>query len=74
MQQHSSGNTAACLSSVMFSNLKTKCLFGKLYSAPLPLLLIAVSGRLWLSSMAVEGPMENRGGTVRQVVGRRKGT
>lgn len=39
----------------------------------LPLLLMAVSGRLWLSSIAVEGAMENRGGTVRQVVGRRKG-
>lgn len=40
----------------------------------LPLLLIAVSGRLWLSSADVEGAIENLGGTVRQVVGRREGT
>lgn len=40
----------------------------------LPLLFMAVRGRLWLSSAAVEGAMENRGGTVRQVVGSRSGT
>lgn len=45
-----------------------------LTSVSLPLLLMAVSGRLWLSSMAVEGPMEKRGGMVRHVVGRRVGT
>lgn len=42
--------------------------------SPLPLLFIAVSGRLWLCSIAAEGPIEKRGGTVRHVVGKRVGT
>lgn len=40
----------------------------------LPLLLMAVSGRLWFASTEADGPIENRGDTVRQVVGRREGT
>lgn len=43
-------------------------------SRSLPLLLMAVRGRLWFISTAAVGPIEKRGGTVRQVVGRRRGT
>ena len=39
----------------------------------IPLLSSADRGRLWLSSWACEGAMEKRGGTVRHVVGRRRG-